>query len=77
LCEEAIEIIEVRYIALYAGDISSDLPHRRGKLSVAAASHENVRAFADEPLRRGESDTAVAAGDESDLSVQLTHRYLP
>jgi hypothetical protein len=76
LGEEPIEIAEVQRVPLYAGNISSDLLHRRGQLPITASRHEDVGAFVDELLRRRQADAAIAAGDESDFSFKLGHVFL-
>jgi hypothetical protein len=68
LCEDAIEIAEVRHVALDAGDIASDLLYRRRQLRIAAPRDEDVRAFVHELLRRRQADAAIAASDERDFS---------
>src|SRR5262249_15254723 len=45
LCEQPIKIAEVRHVSLDAGDIYSDLPHRRGQLLCTPARDEHIRAF--------------------------------
>src|SRR2546422_9614159 len=76
LGEEAIQISKVRHVSLHAGDISADLFHRGVQFLLAPPSNEDVRAFVDEPLRRGKTDTAVAAGDECYLSGKFAHTVL-
>ena len=59
----------------HAGDIFPDFLHRGGKFRVAAACHEDIRTFANEPLSSGEADAAITTGDESDFSIQLAHFF--
>src|SRR5262245_35288492 len=66
LCEEAIEVAEVRHVSLDAGHIASDLLDRRRRLGLTAPGDEDVGAFLHEPLRRRETDAAVATRDECD-----------
>ncbi len=44
LREEAVKIVEVRHVSLYAGDISSDLLYRPSQLRITAPRDEDVRA---------------------------------
>src|SRR6266403_2520541 len=76
LCEEAIEVAEVRHVSLDAGHIASDLLDRRRRLRLAAPGDEDVGAFLHEPLRRRETDAAVATRDECDFSFKLAHVFL-
>src|SRR5712671_419022 len=67
LCEEAIQIVQVRYVSLYAGDVLPDLLHRRSQFFLTAPRDENVRAFVHKLLRRRQADAAVSARDQCNL----------
>ncbi len=76
LREQAIKVGALRHVALDAGHALSDLFYRRLQLLPATPRDENVGAFVDEPLRRRQTDAARTAGNECDLSFQLTHIFL-
>src|ERR1700687_5608403 len=76
LCEEAIQIAQVRHVSLDACPISSDFRYRRRQLRVTAPRDEDVRAFVHKLLRRRQADAAIAARNEGNLSFQLTHVLL-
>src|SRR5207245_10902121 len=77
LCEETIEIAEVRRVSLYAGHIYSDLLDRRSQLRITAPRDEDVRAFVHELLRRRQANAAVASSDERDFPFKLPYEFLP
>jgi hypothetical protein len=77
LCEEAIEIGEIRYVSLHTRDVLPDLLDSRGQLAVAAPGYEDEGAFVGEPLRARKTDAAIAASDERNLSFELTHGEPP
>jgi len=58
---------------LDAADVLADLAHRGVELGLTATGDEDVRAFRDEPLCRGEADSAVASSHDRDFSFQLCH----
>src|SRR2546422_70600 len=74
LCEQAIEIAQIRYVSLHAGDISGDLFRRRGQFGLAPPRDEDVGAFGHELLRGGKADAAGATGNEGDFPVELAHQ---
>src|SRR4029077_16374642 len=76
LVKEAIEVVEVLYVSLHAGDISSDLLRGDVQLRLPASCDENVGAFADKLLRCRKADAAIAARNESDFSAKLAHIFL-
>ena len=73
---ETVQILEVGHIHLNGSDVGSDLFDCGIKFGLRASSDVDVGAFADEVFRRGQADAAVAAGDECDFSVELTHDLL-
>jgi len=74
---QAIEIREVRDVALNAGGLSPYLLHGRIELVLPAARDEHVGALRGKPARRGEANPAVASGYHRDLSFQPLHRHCP
>src|SRR3989442_1643662 len=77
LPEEAIEIAQVRHVSLYAGHVSSDFLDGGIQLRLTPSGYEDVGAFVDKLLRRRKANAAIAAGDECDFSVELTHGVSP
>jgi hypothetical protein len=71
LCEEAIKIAEVRHVCLYSGDIFPDFLYRRRQLCIAAPAYVDVRAFVHKLLRRRETDAAIAAGNQCNVSTPI------
>src|SRR6266403_874606 len=69
LGEEAIEIVQIRYVSQYAGDVLPDLLHRRGQLFLTAPGNENVRAFVHKLFRRRQADAAVSARDQGNFCL--------
>jgi hypothetical protein len=76
LCEEAIEVFKIGYVALNGGDVGADFFDRRVKFGLGAAGDEDLGAFADEPFGGGATDAAIAACDEWDFAVELAHSSL-
>src|SRR6266404_4418320 len=76
LCEEPIEIVKVRYVSLYAGDISSNFLYRLSQLRLAAARYEDVRAFVHKLLRCGKANAAIATGNECNFSFKPVHVFI-
>src|SRR5258708_7433141 len=74
--EQAIEIGEVRHVALYAGYNSSDFLDRRRQRRITKVRYENVRAFVHKLLCCGKADAATAASNECDFSFELVHVFL-
>src|SRR5262249_37391982 len=66
----------VRHVSLDAGHIASDLLDRGRRLGLTAPGDEDVGAFLHEPLRRRETDAAVATRDECDFSFKFAHVVL-
>src|SRR5882757_1591286 len=67
LCEEAIQIVQIRYVSLYSGDVLPDLLDRRSQLLLTAPGDENVRAFVHKLFRCRQADAAVSARDQCNL----------
>jgi hypothetical protein len=76
LCEELIEIVEVRHISLNGGNIFSDLFDRRIQFRLTTPSDKDVRTLIYKPLPCGKADAAVATGDKRNLSLKLTQAFL-
>jgi hypothetical protein len=76
LHEEAIEIVKVRHVSLYAGDISSDLFYRPSQLRLAAPRDEDVRALVHKLLCRRKANAGTAAGNQCNLSRKPAHAFL-
>src|SRR5580692_12145613 len=70
---KTIEIRQVGDIALNTRYIVADGPHRLIKNGLASTGDEDVCAFLDEQMCRGQSDSRGAAGDDGHFAVQLTH----
>ena len=62
--EKAIQVGEVGDIAANGSDVAANLLHSSVKFRLAAAGDEDICAFRDESLRRGEADAAATAGDK-------------
>jgi hypothetical protein len=60
---------------LYAGHIFFDLLDRRRQLRLTAPRDEDVRAFVDKLLRRGQANAASATSNEGNFSFQLVHIF--
>src|SRR5262245_47334078 len=73
LCEEAIEIAEVRDVTLDALDTSAAVLDRRRELGIAALSDEDVRLLLYKLLRGRKADAAICHPDEGDCPVKLRH----
>src|SRR5262245_14332963 len=76
LRDQAIEIRQVRHIALNGGHVFPDLPDRCIQLRLTAASDKDIRAFLYELFHRGKADAAIASGYKCDFSfkfVRMAH----
>ena len=72
---ETVQIGEFGTVRLDGADVlRADLLHGFVQRVLAAASDEDVRAFGNEALRRGQADAAGAAGDQRDFSGELVGR---
>ena len=74
---KTIEIPEACYVASNARGLLSYLIHGRVELGLPAARDEDVGALLGKASGRGETDPAVASGDDSDLSFQPFHGIAP
>jgi hypothetical protein len=70
LCKEAIQIVELRDVALDTGYTSTDFLYCRGQLRRAAAGDEHVRALVHKPLRRSKTNPAGTSGYESNFYLR-------
>ena len=66
---QPIKIREIRDIALNPCDVLADLLHRRIEFALTATGDKNICALCDESLCRGETDTAIPAGDDCNFSL--------
>ena len=74
--EEAVQIAQVRHVALDAGDMAADCLDRRRQLRLPAPRDEDVRAFVHKLLRRRQADAAIATGHEGNFSFKLVQVFL-
>ena len=74
---KAVEVGEIRDVALHTGDVLSDFLHGGVQLGLAAAGDEDVRALRDKAFGGGQADAAVASGDDRYFSFELTHGIAP
>src|SRR5262249_15820537 len=75
--QDAVEIVELRDVALQGSDVLADVLDRRIEFRVAASGYECIGPFIDKALRCRQPDAAAAARDESDFAVELTHGASP
>ena len=73
LLEKAIEIIDLRDVALNTGRVAADFADGGVKLGLAAAGDEEARALRGETLCGREADAAVRAGDDDNLAFKSAH----
>src|SRR5215467_204161 len=71
--EDAIEVRELGDVALHRRHVPADLLDGSIELALAATRYEDVGAICDETLRRRQTNSAVAPGDDRDLSIELAH----
>jgi hypothetical protein len=64
---EAVEIIELGDVGLYAGDVPSDLRDGLVEFGLAATGDEDIGALLNEPLGGRESNAAGAPSDDGNL----------
>jgi hypothetical protein len=76
LSEQAIEVVKVRHVSLKTGGISTDLLDCRRQLRLTAPGDEDGGAFVRELSCGRETNAAVPAGDQGDLSLQLAVQTL-
>src|SRR6202165_3237649 len=70
---ESIEVRQFGDVPANPCNVAADGLHGLVEFLLAAACYEDVGAFIDEPLRRGEAYSRCAAGDHGHLFLQLTH----
>ena len=70
---EAIQVGEIRDIALHAKDIFAQAFDGGIELSLSTAGYDDIGAFAKEALSGGEAETGGSTGDKSDFIVEFTH----
>ena len=58
--EQAVEVRQVRDVALHASGVFADLPDCFIGIRLSAAGDEDTAAFRDEPAGGGQADAAVA-----------------
>jgi hypothetical protein len=64
LSKETDEVLQIRHVTLDGANVRTDLFDRLVQFGLIAASDEDVGSLADEVFGRGETDAAVAAGNE-------------
>ena len=74
--EQAIEVVQLRDVALYGQDAAADLRRRAVQLRLAPAGDDHLRALRREPFGAGQADAAVGAGDDRDLALKSAHGLL-
>ena len=75
VCEEALQIAQVRHVAVDAGDMAADCLDRR-QLRLPAPRDEDVRASVHNLLRRRQANAALATGNEGHVSFPRVHVFL-
>src|SRR5258707_8393248 len=70
---ESIEVLQFGDVSPNACNLAADRLDGFVEFLLTAACYEDVGAFIDEPLRRGEAYSRCAAGDHGHLSLPLTH----
>src|SRR5258708_30211773 len=70
---ESIEVRQFGDVPAKACNVASDRLYGLVELLLAAARYEDVSAFIDEALRRGQADSRGAAADHGHLFLQVTH----
>src|SRR5258705_417455 len=73
---ESIEVLQFADVPANTCNVAADRLHGLIEFLLAAARYENIRAFVDEALRRGETYSRGASGNHSHLSLQLAHSSL-
>src|SRR6267154_148932 len=73
---ESIEVRQFGDVSPNACNLAADRLDGFVQFLLAAARYEDIRAFIDEPLRRGETYSRGASGNHGHPSLQLAHcRY--
>ena len=68
-----VEVSEIGDITLHGRHVAADFGSGLVELALAAAHDEHVGALLDELFGSGKPDTARAAGDDCDFSIQFGH----
>src|SRR5258708_35507552 len=68
---EKIEVRQFGDVPPNACDVATDRLHGLVEFLLAAARYEDIGAFIDEPLRRGQTYSRGASGNHAQLSLQL------
>src|SRR5882757_7167074 len=76
LCEQPVQVFEVRHIALYRRHAGSDRLDRLVYFLLAAPGHVNMSPLRDEPFCACQPDAPVRAGDDRNLSFKSAHGVL-
>src|SRR5215467_6037716 len=71
--EKAIQVRELGDVALHRRHIPADLLDGSIELALAATRNEDVGTIGDQTLRRRQTNSAVAPGDDRYLSIELSH----
>jgi hypothetical protein len=71
--KEVVEVVQVRNIAADTLDAAANHVHGRVQLALAAPRDKYTCALRDKTLGSGETDAAVASGNNSDLTFELTY----
>jgi hypothetical protein len=75
LSKEAVQVLQIRHVTLNGAYVRTDLFDGLVEFGLIAAGDEDVGSFADEVFRRGETDAAVAAGNQCNFSVKFLHIF--
>src|ERR1700721_2748081 len=70
---ESIEVRQFGDVPANTCNVAADRLHGLVELLLAATRYEDVGAFVDEALRRGETYSRGAAGNHGEVSLQLAH----
>src|SRR6202035_735006 len=71
-----VKVVEIRHVGADAGCPRSDRRDGVVESLLISPGDEDVCAFGGQPLRGGEADSGVAAGDQCRLAGKLTHSDL-
>ena len=76
LCEQPVQVVEIGHISLYRCHAGSDRLDRSVQFLSAAPGNVGMSSFRDEPLRARQTNAAIGAGDDRDLSFESAHGAL-
>src|SRR4029077_14972911 len=68
LRKQAIQIVELRHVALHSGYVLADLLDGRSQLITTPPGYEDISTLVHEPLRRRQANATIAAGYQRDFS---------